>query len=162
MLVTKRDGTEATFDASKIYNAVMKAMRHGSGIIKPEVAKQVSDEIAARLKNEEKSSVEAIEAMVYDELIAAGEPLTAKAYEGYRAIRQFQRDTLNSTDNDVMDLLGGTSDYWNNENSNKNARLVTTLRDYMAGIVSTDVAKRFILPPDVLEAHENGSIHFHK
>ena len=65
------------------------------------------------------------------------------------------------TEKQIQELLSGTSDYWNNENSNKNSKLLTTQRDYMAGIVSTDITRRFLLPPEVVQAHDDGLIHFH-
>lgn len=87
--------------------------------------------------------------------------MTAKAYEGYRCVREFQRENMNTTDEQISELLSGSSDYWNNENSNKNPKLLTTQRDYMAGILSTDITRRFLLPPEIVQAHDEGMIHFH-
>ena len=67
----------------------------------------------------------------------------------------------NTTDEEIQELLGGINDYWNSENSNKNPRLVTTQRDYMAGIVSKDISRRFLLPPEIVQAHEEAILHFH-
>lgn len=159
--VVKRDGRIVDFDKSKIENAVLKAMKNGSGIIKPKIAKSVADEIYENNKDKEKLSISDIESMVYDKLITKKQRLTAKAYEGYRSIREFQRNNSNTTDKQIYELLSGTSDYWNNENSNKNPKLLTTQRDYMAGIVSTDITRRFLLPPEIVQAHDEGLIHFH-
>ena len=84
----------------------------------------------------------------------------AKAYIVYREKRAMVRQS-NTTDLSIKELIDGTSDYWNTENSNKNARVVTTQRDYLAGITSTDITRRFLLPEDVVKAHDEGVIHFH-
>jgi anaerobic ribonucleoside-triphosphate reductase len=159
--VIKRDCTEAVFDKQKIYNAIMKAMKYGSGIIKKDIAQAIADEIYEECQNKNEVSISDIELMVYDKLITKKQRLTAKAYEGYRSIREFQRENFNTTDEQISELLNGTSDYWNNENSNKNPKLLTTQRDYMAGIVSTDITRRYLLPPEVVQAHDEGLIHFH-
>ena len=159
--VIKRDCTEVDFQKEKISNAILKAMKNGSGIVKPKIAEDIANEIYEECKDEDEVSISDIENMVYDKLISKKQRLTAKAYEGYRSIREFQRDNTNTTDEQIAELLDGTSDYWNNENSNKNARLLTTQRDYMAGIVSTDITRRFLLPPEVVQAHDEGLIHFH-
>lgn len=162
MKVIKRDCTEVNFDKSKITNAILKAMTNGSGIVRPKTAEAIASEIENDCKSKEEVSISDIELMVYEKLIAHKQKLTARAYEGYRSIREFQRENNNTTDEQIAELLDGTSDYWNNENSNKNARLLTTQRDYMAGIVSTDITRRFLLPPEVVQAHDEGLIHFHK
>ena len=159
--VTKRDCTEVDFQKEKISNAILKAMKNGSGIVKPKIAEDIANEIYKECKGKDEISISDIESMVYDKLISKKQRLTAKAYEGYRSIREFQRENSNTTDEQISELLDGTSDYWNNENSNKNARLLTTQRDYMAGIVSTDITRRFLLPPEVVQAHDEGLIHFH-
>ena len=159
--VIKRDCTEVDFQKDKISNAILKAMKNGSGIVKPKIAEDIANEIYEECKDKEEISISDIESMVYDKLISKKQRLTAKAYEGYRSIREFQRENSNTTDEQISELLDGTSDYWNNENSNKNARLLTTQRDYMAGIVSTDITRRFLLPPEVVQAHDEGLIHFH-
>lgn len=159
--VIKRDCTEANFNKEKILNAILKAMTSGSGIVKPKIAEDIADEIFEETKDREEVSISEIESMVYDKLIGKKQRLTAKAYEGYRSIREFQRDNTNTTDEQIAELLDGTSDYWNNENSNKNSKLVTVQRDYMAGIVSTDITRRYLLSPEIVQAHDEGIIHFH-
>lgn len=161
MNIIKRDCSEVEFDKEKIYEAIMKAMTFGSGIIKPEVAREIANEIEAEAKDIQDLDIYKIESMVFEKLVFKGEILTAKAYEGYRRVREFQRDVKNSTDESIFELLDGENEYWNEENSNKNAMLVTTQRDYMAGIESTDISRRILLPPDVVQAHDDGIIHFH-
>ena len=136
-------------------------MKNGSGIVKPKIAEDIANEIEEKYKDKEEVSIYDIELMVYDKLITKKQKLTAKAYEGYRSIREFQRENENTIDTEITELLNGDSDYWNNENSNKNPRLNTTQRDYLAGIVSKDASNRYILPPEIVQAHNNGVIHVH-
>ena len=161
MNIIKRDCSEVPFNKEKIYEAIMNAMTFGSGIIKREIAEEIANEIETEVQNIKDLDIYMVEGMVFEKLIDKGEILTAKSYEGYRRVREFQRDVRNSTDESIMDLLEHNSEYWNEENSNKNAMLVTTQRDYMAGIESEDISKRMLLTPDIIQAHEDGIIHFH-
>lgn len=162
MNVIKRDCTEVPFNKEKISNAIMKAMPYGEGI-KEKIALRIAEEIEQELLQNQVEEVEiyTIESMVFDKLIKYKQKNTAKAYEGYRQVREYQRYVQNSTDEDLINLLEGTNEYLNKENSNKDAKLVTTQRDYMAGIMSKDITKRFLMPPDILQADEEGIIHFH-
>lgn len=159
--VIKRDCSEVDFDKSKISTAILKAMKNGSGIVKPKIADDIANEIEEECKDKDEVSISDIESMVYDKLITKKQRLTAKAYEGYRSIREFQRENENTIDTEITELLSGESDYWNNENSNKNSKVLNTQRDYMAGIVSKDISRRFLLPPEIVQAHDEGIIHFH-
>ena len=159
--VIKRDCSEVNFDKSKISTAILKAMKNGSGIVKPKIVEDIADEIENECKDKEEVSISDIESMVYDKLITKKQRLTAKAYEGYRSIREFQRENENTIDSEIDELLDGESEYWNTENSNKNSKVLNTQRDYMAGIVSKDISRRFLLPPEVVQAHDEGIIHFH-
>ena len=162
MQVVKRDCSLVDFDRTKIYNAIMKAMKNGSGIVKSDVAEQIAEEIEAECREKaDDVNISTIESRVFLKLIEKDQGLTAKAYEGYRKVREFQRENDNTTDSEISELLRGDSEYWNTENSNKNAKLVTTQRDYMAGIVSKDITRRYLLPPEIVQAHEEGIIHFH-
>ena len=159
--VIKRDCSEVDFNKSKISTAILKAMKNGSGIVKPKIADDIANEIENECKDKDEVSISDIESMVYDKLITKKQRLTAKAYEGYRSIREFQRENENTTDSEIDELLDGESEYWNTENSNKNSKVLNTQRDYMAGIVSKDISRRFLLPPEVVQAHDEGIIHFH-
>ena len=161
MKILKRDCTEVEFDKNKIVTAILKAMKNGSGIVKPKIAENIADEIESECIEKADLSISDIEEMVYDKLITKKQRLTAKAYEGYRSIREFQRENINTTDVEIEELLTGTSEYWMNENSNKDEKLVTTQRDYMAGIVSKDMSRRYLLAPEIVQAHDEGIIHFH-
>ena len=159
--VIKRDCTEVDFQKDKISNAILKAMKNGSGIVKPKIAEDIANEIYEECKDKDEVSISDIESMVYDKLISKKQRLTAKAYEGYRSIREFQRENTNTTDEQISELLDGTSDYWKHENANKNPTLNTTIRDYMAGITSTDAVRRYLLSPEIVQAHDEGILHFH-
>lgn len=161
MQVIKRDCTEVDFDKSKITNAILKAMKNGSGIVKPKIAEDIANEIEKECQDKEDVDISDIESMVYDKLITKKQRLTAKAYEGYRSIREFQRENENTIDTEIEELLTGTSEYWITENSNKDEKLVTTQRDYMAGIVSKDITRRYLLSPEIVQANDEGIIHFH-
>lgn len=161
MKIIKRDCSVVDFDKNKIYEAIMKAMTFGSGIVKESIARTIANEIQVEAEEIVDLSIYDVESLVFQKLIAKNEVLTAKAYEGYRRVREFQRDVRNSTDDSTLDMLTGVSEYYNDENSNKNAMLVTTQRDYLAGIQSEDITKRMLLTPDIVQAHEDGIIHFH-
>lgn len=158
MKVIKRDKkTIEWFDRNKIINAIMKA---GNGI-KQNIAEQIANEIAEKYQYKEVIPIDVIEADVFDLLVKHRHKLTARSYEGYRSIRAYQREVTNTTDEDVSALIGGKNEYYLSENSNKNPRLNTTIRDYLAAIMSDDITRRYLLPPEILRAHEDGEIHFH-
>lgn len=159
MKIIKRDCTEAEFDKTKIYDAIMKAMKYGSGIIMPNIAMEITNEIEIEAQAIEDLDIYRVENMVFNKLLAKGQPLTAKSYEGYRSIREFQREH-NNIEDQIKEMISGNSEYWNTENSNKNVKEIKVQRDYMAGIVSTYIARKD-LPPDVVDAHDSGVIHFH-
>lgn len=158
--VIKRNGKKVKFDEDKIINAIQKAFLEVDGEV-TNVAHQKAKDIASYIKGLEKTlSVEEIQDIVEDKLMASARKDVARAYVRYRYKKEVLRKE-NTTDKSVFELLGGTSDYWNNENANKNAKSVTTQRDYLAGITSTDITRRFLLDKDIVEAHDNGIIHFH-
>ena len=155
--VVKRDGTIVPFDADKIRQAVYKAMDEVGYQFKVLVDSVV---VPITRQDRERMTVEEIQDEVETLLIKCKMVDVAKAYIRYRYKRELVRSG-NTTDKTIKELLDGTSEYWNTENSNKNAKIVTVQRDYLAGITSTDIAKRFLLPKDVVEAHEQGIIHQH-
>ena len=161
MKVIKRNGMRVSFDGSKIYIAIMKAMRFGSGLIEKEIAKEISLEIEEEFKKSKIDfTIKKIENMVYNKLIEKKQILTAKAYEGYRAIQEFKRMS-NTTDEEITSLLNGTNYFVAMDNSNKNPVLNSTMRDLVAGEVSKDLTQRKLLPTDVVQAHKTGILHFH-
>ena len=162
MEVIKRDGSKVAFDGSKIENAILKAMRYGSGIVKPEIASKISHEIEDWHKSSGAASISIyrIEGQVFEKLIEKGEVLTAKAYEGYRKVREFQRET-NTIDNAIYGIVNQTNKEAMDENSNKDATVLATQRDLIAGEFSRDYCRRLLLPPKIVQAHDDGIIHFH-
>jgi len=104
--------------------------------------------------------VEDIQDIIEMKLMSIGKYNLAKKYITYRYTRELVRKS-NTTDLAIKELIDGESEYWNTENSNKNSRIVTTQRDYLAGITSTDITRRFLLPEDIVKAHDEGVIHFH-
>ena len=104
--------------------------------------------------------VEDIQDIIEMKLMSIGKYQLAKKYITYRYTRELVRRS-NTTDLAIKELIDGENEYWNTENSNKNAKIVTTQRDYLAGITSTDITRRFLLPEEIVEAHDQGIIHFH-
>lgn len=150
------------FDKTKIEKAILKAMKFGSGIIKPDIAKEIADdaERVMILADDVTPTVEMIEDFVYFALCDADEELTAKAYEGYRAVQAFKRN-INTTDQSILELISHNNKEVMNENSNKNAMLVSTQRDLIAGEISKDIANRVLIPSELVQAHEDGILHWH-
>lgn len=160
MKVVKRNGSLAGFDKNKIYNAVMKAMKNGSGIVKPNIAKKIADEIEEEFADRDEIRIFEIETAVFDKLIAKKQKITAKAYESYRAIQEFKRNRT-ELDKIIEGIVDGTNEEAINENSNKNAYIASTQRDLMAGEYSKDYSRRNLLPANILYAHDEGIIHMH-
>ncbi|MCI6736952.1 MAG: anaerobic ribonucleoside-triphosphate reductase [Intestinibacter sp.] len=159
--IIKRDGSKVEFDKSKIKNAILKAMKYGSGIMEQEIASDIADEIEKLYLQESSSpTVYKVEELVYKELIDHKQELTAKAYEGYRAVQSFKRE-VNTTDDSILGLLDKSNEDVLNENSNKNGHLASTQRDLVAGEVSKDIARRKLIPAHIVQAHDEGAIHYH-
>ncbi len=160
MQVVKRNGTIVDFDQTKIANAIGKAnneVPEGERATEKEINEIIKSVLALKKK---RILVEDIQDFIEEKLMAHGHYELAKKYIIYRYTRALVRKA-NTTDQSIKELIDGESEYWNTENSNKNARIVTTQRDYLAGITSTDITRRFLLPEDVVKAHDEGIIHFH-
>ena len=161
-IVIKRDGTKVKFERAKIGKAILKAYNEvysDTSDINAELASDICCDVCRKLEAMAEISVEDIQDIVETTLMDYDRNV-AKAYITYRYKRSLVRQS-NTTDKSILELIDGVNDYWNNENSNKNATLATTQRDYLAGITSTDISQRFLLPLDVVEAHKQGIIHFH-
>ena len=159
--IIKRDGNVAKFDKNKIENAILKAMKYGSGVYIPEIAKEIAEEIEnICMERDTKATVYKVEEMVYTKLIDYKQKLTAKAYEGYRAVQSFKR-AINTTDDSILGLLDRSNEDVLNENSNKNGILASTQRDLVAGEVSKDMARRKLIPAHIVHAHDEGVLHYH-
>ena len=160
MKVIKRDGTVVDWCPEKVEHAINRA---NTEVEEEQQATPV--QIKNIIKYIEKLGkqrilVEDIQDIIEMKLMSIGKYELAKHYITYRYTRELVRKS-NTTDLAIKELIDGDNEYWNTENSNKNARVVTTQRDYMAGITSTDITRRFLLPEDIVKAHDSGIIHFH-
>lgn len=158
--VTKRNGDIVDFDKTKIKAAILKAFISVDGDVSDyanNVANKIADYVESLNRN---MSVEDIQDVVVNELMNYDRKDVSIAYIQYRYKRSLVRE-FNTTDKTILELIDGINDYWNRENSNKDAKVATVQRDYISGICSTDITKRFLLDKDIVEAHEAALIHFH-
>ena len=163
MKIIKRNGSEAVFDITKIIAAVTKANE-----VVSEELRMTSTQIRRIADSVEKScvelgrspSVEEIQDMVEEQIMAHGAYEVAKKYITYRYTRSLVRQS-NTTDDRILSLIECNNEEAKQENANKNPVVNSTQRDYMAGDVSRDITSRILLPKDIVEAHEEGIIHFH-
>ena len=160
MKIIKRDGNVVDYDPEKIRVAIGKA---NNEVAKKERAtKEQINEIIKYIEDlkKERILVEDIQDIIEKKLMELDRYELAKKYITYRYTRALVRKA-NTTDQSIKELIDGESEYWNTENSNKNSKWVTTQRDYLAGITSTDITRRFLLSEDIVKAHDEGIIHFH-
>jgi len=160
MKVIKRDGHMVDYVPEKIEKAIEKA---NAEVDESEQASPIQiKNIIKYIEHLDKKRilVEDIQDIIELKLMSIGKYELAKKYIKYRYTRELVRKS-NTTDLAIKELIDGESEYWNTENSNKNAKIVTTQRDYLAGITSTDITKRFLLTEEIVEAHDAGIIHFH-
>ena len=165
MLIVKRDGTQVQFDRDKIINAINKAFIEVDGkLYETDTAYDIAVEIeqAARqlAKEDHILSVESIQDLVEDYLMRSERKDVARAYIRYRYKKEILRQTSKTYDG-ILELVEMQNDELKEENSNKNAIVASTQRDYMAGEVSKDLSHRMLLPAEVVRAHDAGEIHFH-
>ena len=163
MKIIKRNGAEATFDISKIIMAVTKAnaaVEEGDRMT-PRQIQRIAESVELACQELGRSAaVEEIQDMVEKQIMAHGAFEVAKAYITYRYTRSLVRRS-NTTDEKILSLIECCNEEAKQENSNKNPVVNSTQRDYMAGEVSRDITNRILLPPDIVEAHNEGIIHFH-
>lgn len=163
MNVIKRSGEEVFFNADKIRNAVKKANAATVNDRRMSDAQidVITDRVCERCDRMERAvAVEEIQDLVEEAIMQEGAYQVAHNYITYRYERALVRKA-NTTDEKIMSLIGRTNEEAKQENSNKNPTVNSTQRDYMAGEVSKDITRRFLLPADILDAHEQGIIHFH-
>lgn len=159
--VIKRNGEKVAFDRDKIVIAIEKAMHSSSGVYIEDQALEIAKEIEELANSKDLPlTIYDIEGEVYYRLIQNDNPATARAYESYKSVQQYKREQ-NTTDEDILGLLNETNEDLMDENSNKNAVIASTQRDLIAGEVSKDIAKRKMIPADLVEAHDSGAIHIH-
>lgn len=162
MKIIKRNGSEVDFDLNKIVIAVSKA---NAACKKEELTQSQINEIAEYVefkisKANRALSVEEIQDIVENQIMAQGAFDVARLYVKYRYNRSLIRKA-NTTDNQILSLIECNNEEVKQENSNKNPTVNSVQRDYMAGEVSKDITKRILLPQDIVDAHEEGIIHFH-
>ena len=163
MKIIKRNGSEVTFDVDKIENAIAKANAEVSGeerLTNREIrfaALNVTDEC---MEAGHTVTVEEVQDLVEDQLMALDHFEVARKYIIYRYV-QNQRRQKNTTDDKILSLIECNNEEVKQENSNKNPTVVSVQRDYMAGEVSKDLVQRELLPEDIVQAHNEGLIHFH-
>ena len=160
MKIVKRDGHIVDYDPEKIRIAIGKANNEVKG--REKATKEEIEDIIKYIEdlNKRRILVEDIQDIIEEKLMEFDKYQLAKKYITYRYTRELVRKA-NTTDQTIKELIEGENEYWNSENSNKNAEVVTTQRDYLAGITSTDITRRFLLPEDIVKAHDEGIIHFH-
>ena len=163
MTVIKRNGTEVDFDIDKIVSAVSKANDSvgEEARLTPLQIRRIAEFVELScLKMNRAPSVEEIQDLVEYQIMAHGAYEVAKHYVTYRYTRSLVRRS-NTTDEKILSLIECCNEEAKQENSNKNPVVNSTQRDYMAGEVSRDLSERLLLPPDIVEAHKEGIIHFH-
>lgn len=159
LYVVKRDGKKVPFDRQKIYNAIAGAA-HECGSTTDDELKRLTDQVVTKCQTQSDLSVETIQDMVEDTLMSNNYHDIARHYIKYRQNKEIVRASK-KTDDEILSLVECRNEEANKENSNKNPTLVSTQRDYIAGIVSKDIARRRLLPEDVVKAHDAGLIHVH-
>ena len=162
MKIIKRNGAEESFDTLKIVNAVQKACNATeNAYLAPEQLTDIADYVEYKCNKLGRAvSVEEIQDMVENQLMAIGAFAIAKNYVRYRYDRSLVRKA-NTTDNRILSLIECNNEEVMQENSNKNPTVNSVQRDYMAGEVSKDLTRRLLLPEDIVEADKQGIIHFH-
>ena len=163
MNVIKRNGTEVIFDLAKIIAAITKAndsVEESARMTPMQIQRIVEFVELSCLKMNRSPSVEEIQDLVEYQIMAHGAYEVAKNYVTYRYTRSLVRRS-NTTDEKILSLIECCNEEAKQENSNKNPVVNSTQRDYMAGEVSRDLSERLLLPPDIVEAHKEGIIHFH-
>ena len=163
MKIIKRNGTEVTFDLSKIINAITKANNEVSedNRLSEEQIQYISKKVTALAGDLNRAvSVEEIQDFVENQIMDQKAYAVARKYITYRYTRELVR-RANTTDAQILTLIECNNEEVKQENSNKNPTVNSVQRDYMAGEVSKDITRRILLPKDIVEAHDEGLIHFH-
>ena len=163
MKIIKRNGSEATFDSEKIYNAISKAnasVKEVDRISEDKIHEIVTNVTAVCEAKNRACNVEEIQDLVEDGLMSCGAFTLARAYITYRYARALAR-RKNTTDDQILGLIEQQNEEVKQENSNKNPTITSVQRDYMAGEVSKDLCRRILVPEEIMKAHDEGIIHFH-
>lgn len=156
MKIIKRNGTQVPFDRDKVVSAIRKA-----GYVRESTINKIVESIARQLNERQQLTVEQIQDLVEMGLLNSSYKKVAREYIRYRKTRELIRQT-EATNESILQLIDDKNEYLKTENSNKNHKIASTQRDYIAGEVSKDISMRLLLPERVVEAHKRGAIHFHK
>ena len=154
MKIKKRDGSLVDFNKDKIINAISKA-----GFVASKTKNAIAD-VVEKMAKKETLTVEKIQDIVETELMLNYYPAVAREYVRYRYKRELIRNTKGAL-SEVLDIVNLSNQDVNEENSNKNPVILSTQRDYMAGMVSKELSEKLLFPPDVMKAHKEGIIHVH-
>ena len=161
MQVRKRNGQLEPFNPSKVKRAIKTAMKTGSGQFFPHLISAIVSELEGYMaKQEDPVDYKKIDKFVLGRLRDYGQEATASSYERYKTLKHYQ-EAESRIDNEIEGLINGTNAKVIDENSNKDAKLISTQRDLIAGIESRDYAERKMMPIDILQAHQDGIIHVH-
>lgn len=158
--VRKRNNTLVDFDMGKIEGGIRNAMKTGSGQYYPRLINIIAEELEEKLRNKDVVDVDRLDKFVLGRLRDYGQELTAQSYERFKTIKYYQK-SKGIIDNDIEGLVGGTNRGVIDENSNKDAKIISTQRDLIAGIESRNYSERKIIPAHLVQAHNEGIIHIH-
>ena len=164
MLIIKRNGSEAEFDVRKIVTAIKKANAEvmESERLSEDKIVEIANEIETICRGRSRAlNVEEVQDLVEEKVMKAGATELARKYIKYRYTRELVRKS-NTTDAQILSLIECQNEEAKQENANKNPVINSTQRDYIAGEVNKDLSRRILLPKDIVEAHDNGIIQFHK
>lgn len=161
--VIKRDGSEVNFDGTKIFNAVLKAERvfGVTGVHAKMLADVIADEVEAQFYGKDTVEIAEIQNAVEDALMMHGYHNIARGYIEYRHDRDVARERKSRLNEEIGGLIEQSNPLLLNENANKDSKVLPTMRDLLSGIVSRHHAKSYMLPRNVVMAHERGEIHYH-
>lgn len=159
-IVEKRDGSRVPFDSKRIYQAVLAASQ-ASEPVSDEFASSVAQAVSLRFTDDSTVKIQQIQSAVEEQLMQSPYRQLARAYIEYRHDRDVARDRHSQLNRDITGLMEQSDADILNENANKDAKVIPTQRDLLAGIVARHYAKKYILPRDVVQAHERGEIHYH-
>ncbi|MDD7044690.1 MAG: anaerobic ribonucleoside-triphosphate reductase [Anaerococcus sp.] len=158
--VIKKDGRRIPFNKNNTINSIKNSMNDPSGFFVSNQAEEITAHIGDIIKDKDQVSTKEIAEMVIDGLKERNNLATAEVYGSYKSILSYKKK-VNTSDDDILGLLNQTNIEVMDENSNKNALIASTQRDLIAGEAAKDIAKRKLIPQDLVEAHESGAIHIH-
>lgn len=162
MYFIKEDGTKVKFDKSKIKRAIIGSMRDG-GIYLPDIARLIAEDAERYFEKNTSNGIvtrDQVDKYIFDRLIHYGQNLTAKSYEDFKTLRKYQKQAMD-TDESILNLIKNKNEEVQQENSNKNAIINSTVRDLIAGEVSKSLSRRKLIPAPLIHAHDEGILHIH-